>query len=94
MEQFRCHPLNSASPDRCAHRHADRRVAQKARESEVGDARRVVTVDQNVALRTISLQPNEILKGLTYAFEVCVHGRPLVEVSQSPRNICQLKKRY
>ena len=32
-------------------------------------------------------------RGLTYAFKVCVHGRPVVEVLQSANNIRQLKKK-
>ena len=40
----------------------------------------MIVIYQNVALHVVRLQPNEILRDLTYAFLVRVNGRPLVEL--------------
>ena len=65
-------------------------MAQQTRESEVGDARIVIVIYQNIALHVVRLQLTH--RGLTYAFKVCMYGRPVVQVFQSTSNIRQLKK--
>lgn len=55
-EQLRCHPFDDTSLSWRTHRYADRTVAQDAREPEVGDARRVIIIDKDVALRGVSLR--------------------------------------
>ena len=80
------------SPNWGSHRNADRRMAQQAGKPKVSDAGSAITIDQNVALRTVRSQLNGMLGGITYAFQVCVHRRPVVQVFQSTSHICQLKK--
>ena len=45
IEQLRCHPLGSASPNRRSHRNAGKRVLQYAREAKVGNACSVIAVN-------------------------------------------------
>ena len=67
-------------------------MAQQTRESEVGDARIATAIYQNIVLHVVRLQLNGTHGGLTYTFEVCVHGWPVVQVFQPTSDIRQLKK--
>ena len=51
----------------------------------------MITINQDIALRAVKLQLNEIFGGLTYALQVYVHGRPVVEIFHPTSDIRQLK---
>ena len=68
-------------------------MPQETRETEVGNACRVAAIDQYVGLRIISLQ-RDTQRVQAYAFQVCMHGRPVVEVFQTASDVRQLEKQY
>jgi len=64
-------------------------LAQYTRQPEVGNACGAIAIDQYVALHIVSLHLNAQMN-LTYAFQICVYGRPIVEVFESTSDIRQL----